>query len=100
MTVATHVGYGTFFIFFATQCIGASTPYSSGYSNSKDGTGASYVGRLHVIIMLVIFTMNQIKGTLLIINPVSWAIGIGSHYDSSNQRILHEKQEKKADSEA
>ena len=38
------------------------------YRNSRDGAGASYVGRLHVIIMLVTFPMDQINGTLLIKN--------------------------------
>ena len=46
------------------------------YSNSRDGAGASYVGRLHVIIMLVTFPLDQINGTLLIKSSASFISGI------------------------
>ena len=45
------------------------------HSNSRDRAGASYVGRLHVILMLVTFPMDQINGTLLIISSAFFISG-------------------------
>ena len=65
VTVATHIGYLFHFL--------SNTMYSSKHAITfrlfpvvTVGTGASYVGELHGIIMLVTFTMDQIIDTLLI----------------------------------